>query len=129
MTKRKEREVLFKLLFMTEFHGRDYCQKLLENFFEQCELENADSIFKPRMLAFLDAREAIDKMIEDASVGWRIDRMAKVDLTLLRMALFEIEYEGLDVGVAINEAVELAKEYGGERSFAFVNGVLAKIED
>lgn len=129
MTKRKEREVFFKLLFMTEFHSRDYCEQLLDNFFEQCELDGADDIFRPRMLAFLDARNDIDKMIDDASVGWRIDRMAKVDLTLLRMALFEIEYEKLDVGVAINEAVELAKEYGGERSFAFVNGVLAKIED
>ena len=59
--------------------------------------------------------------------GWTTARMPKVDLTLLRLALYEISYEELPAGVAINEAVELAKKYGSDNSSSFINGVLGRI--
>ena len=66
-------------------------------------------------------------MINETAKGWSTDRMGKVDLTILRLAVYEIRYdEDVPTGVAINEAVELAKKFGQEGSFAFVNGVLAK---
>lgn len=60
--------------------------------------------------------------------GWKTGRMGKVDLTLIRLAVYEMKYdEDVPVGVAINEAVELAKKYGTDESPAFINGVLAKL--
>ena len=70
----------------------------------------------------------IDESINAAARGWKTSRMGKVDLTLIRLAVYEIKYEeDIPVGVAINEAVELAKKYGSDDSPSFINGVLAKI--
>ena len=70
----------------------------------------------------------IDEQIAEVAKGWRTERMGKVELTLLRLAVYEIKYDDdIPTGVAINEAVELAKIFGGEGSSAFVNGVLAKL--
>ena len=72
--------------------------------------------------------EQIDGQINEAAKGWRTDRMGKVELTLLRLAVYEMKYDDdIPQGVAINEAVELAKIFGGDTSSAFINGVLAKL--
>ena len=72
--------------------------------------------------------EEIDAIIDSSAQNWKTSRMAKVELTLIRLAVYEIRYEeDIPTGVAINEAVELAKSYGEENSPAFVNGVLARI--
>ena len=66
-------------------------------------------------------------MINEKTTGWKTNRMAKVDLSLIRLAVYEIKYEeDMPAGVAINEAVELAKIYSGDGAPSFVNGVLAK---
>ena len=70
----------------------------------------------------------IDEMISAHSKNWKIDRIAKAELAILRLAVYEAKYdESVPVGVAINEAVELAKEYGEDNGAAFVNGVLGQI--
>ena len=70
----------------------------------------------------------LDARIDSAAEGWKTDRMTKTDLTAIRLALYEIEYdETIPDRVAINEAVELAKKYGGDESGSFVNGVLARL--
>ena len=70
----------------------------------------------------------IDVMIDGAVEGWSTGRMTKVDLTIIRLAVYEMKYdEEIPVGVAINEAVELAKRYGTDHSPSFVNGVLARL--
>ena len=70
----------------------------------------------------------IDAMVNDVAQGWKTTRMGKVDLTIIRLAVYEMKYdEEVPVGVAINEAVELAKIYGAEDSPAFINGILAKL--
>ena len=67
-------------------------------------------------------------MINEAAKGWKTTRMGKVDLTLIRLAVYEIKFEEeVPTGVAINEAVELAKNYGTDDSASFVNGILAKL--
>ena len=72
--------------------------------------------------------EEIDAAINEVSEGWKTTRMGKVDLTLIRLAVYEMKHEeDIPVGVAINEAVELAKQYGTDDSPAFINGVLAKL--
>ena len=71
--------------------------------------------------------EEIDASVNEVSEGWKTGRMGKVDLTLIRLAVYEMKYEDIPVKVAINEAVELAKKYGTDDSPAFVNGILAKL--
>ncbi len=86
-----------------------------------------------RALETLEAVSAhldeIDSLISSNLEGWTIERICKTDLAILRTAIAEILYmDGIPVSVSINEAVELAKQYGDERSYAFVNSVLAKVE-
>ena len=70
----------------------------------------------------------IDEVLNQASSGWKVSRMSKVDLNILRLAVYEMKYdEDVPVKVAINEAVELAKKFGGDDSSSFVNGILGKI--
>ena len=70
----------------------------------------------------------IDRLLGEAAEGWKVSRMGKTDLTVLRLAVYEMKYdEDVPLGVAVNEAVELSKKFGGEGSPAFVNGVLGKI--
>jgi N utilization substance protein B len=70
----------------------------------------------------------IDASIEQASEHWKVKRIAKVDLAILRVATAEISYmPDIPAGVSVNEAVELAKKFGGDGSFRFINGVLGKI--
>jgi len=71
--------------------------------------------------------EEIDSVIDSKTEGWKTSRMAKVDLTLIRVAYYEIAFEKLSEKVAINEAVELAKKYGEDNAPSFVNGVLARL--
>ena len=72
--------------------------------------------------------EEIDEMLNAHTTGWKTTRMNKVDLTILRLATYEVKWdEDVPVGVAINEAVELAKKYSGEEGPSFVNGVLGKL--
>jgi transcription antitermination protein NusB len=72
-------------------------------------------------------RRAVDEAIERVSINWRLDRMAKVDRNVLRLAAYELLRTDVPVKVIINEAIELGKKYGSESTGAFVNGVLDKI--
>ena len=104
-------------------------------FFEQFSYEDEEILVKDsdaryiseKSSKIIDRLEEIDEMINKQAKGWTTQRMGKVDLTILRLAVYEIIYdENVPVGVAINEAVELAKRYGQDESSGFVNGILAK---
>ena len=72
--------------------------------------------------------EEIDDVIAGVAEGWKINRLSKVDLTIMRLAYYEMKFDDdIPVIVAINEAVELAKKYGGDDSSSFINGILAKL--
>ena len=76
----------------------------------------------------LQRLEEIDGLINQYAKGWTTERMSKVDLTIIRLAVYEMKFdEDVPAGVAINEAVEIAKKFGQEESAGFVNGVLAKL--
>ncbi len=130
MNRREQREQIFKLLFRVEFND-------LQDMSEQCSLFFADGEIAAgeKDIAYIQGKyekiaqrlEEIDKMINDTAMGWNTKRMGKVDLTIIRLAVYEIKYdEEIPTGVAINEAVELAKKFGQDNSAGFVNGVLAK---
>lgn len=138
MSRREMREQVFKLLFRVEFNDEDAMQQQKELFFENDGIavsEDDDITVSEKMKAEISEKyekiaekiTEIDEMINEKAEGWKTGRMGKVDLTILRLAVYEIVFdETIPTQVAINEAVELAKKFGRDESAKFVNGVLAK---
>jgi len=132
MTKKRTRENVYIMLFQTNFYQEEdrieQAELYLEGLEESDATNKAKSVIRERYLAVLEHLEEIDQKIEEKARGWALSRIAKSDLTILRLAVFEILFdEDVPNSVAINEAVELAKLYGGDKSYSFVNGVLASI--
>ena len=130
MNRTELREQVFNLLFRVEFTPLEEMSEQEELFTQTSDTEisskDADYI-RDKYEKIAEKLEEIDAAINDKTSGWDTGRMAKVDLTIIRLAVYEIKYdESVPTGVAINEAVELAKKYGQDGSPAFVNGVLAK---
>lgn len=129
MSRRELREQIFKLLFRVEFNNPEDMPEQEELFFEQedaAQGEDAEYISDKYNKISMRLPE-IDKALNEKAKGWNTDRMSKVDLTILRLAVYEIRYDdSVPASVAINEAVELAKKFGQDASSGFVNGILAK---
>ena len=129
MTRSKIRENVFKMLFRAEFHDADDMKEQLDLFEEELEnpSESELSYINSKSKGILEHIDEIDALINEKSTGWKTSRMAKVDLSIIRIAVYEIKYEDdIPFKVSVNEAVELAKKYGADESPAFVNGILAK---
>lgn len=146
MTRSKLREHCFKLLFCADFYPAEEKSWQIEQYFEQPEeddvnAEGVDEIIhnvimseenqdflKNKVHAVMSKIPELDGKIDEVAEGWKTKRMGKAELIILRLALYEILYdEDVPEKVAINEAVELAKKYGGNEAPAFINGVLAKL--
>ncbi len=132
MSRREIREQIFKLLFRAEFYDYDKeeMSEQLSLFFEELDQrkEKDTDYIQKKYEDIMEHLTEIDAMINEVAEGWKTSRMAKVDLTLIRLATYELKYEeDIPTGVAINEAVELAKAYGTDDSASFVNGILAKL--
>lgn len=130
MSRREIREQIFKMLFRIEFHDEAEMEEQFALSLESNKKATAeDQSYMEKKCGDVLAKLAdIDAMINEVAHGWKTKRMGKVELTLLRLAVYEIKYEEhIPVGVAINEAVELAKKYGTDDSYAFINGILAEI--
>ncbi len=133
MTRREQREQVFKLLFRAEFHDSEAMEEQKDFFCtENDEMDPASekeiTYITEKAKAILDQKEEIDQAIDGVATGWKTNRMGKVELSILRLAYYEMKYEeSVPTSVAINEAVELAKSYGQEEAASFVNGVLAKL--
>lgn len=97
-----------------------------ENIKTRNNLIDQEYYFQKLVIGVTENKCDLDEYIDKKAVDWSLDRMAVVDRNILRLALYEIEYDLVPVGVAINEAVELAKEYGDEKSPGFINGILSR---
>ncbi|EOS78209.1 MAG: transcription antitermination factor NusB [Lachnospiraceae bacterium] len=130
MSRREMREQLFKLLFRVEFNSREELPQQEAFFFEDEENvsdQKENMAISEKFNKIIEKLEGIDQSLNEKVQGWDTGRMGKVDLTILRLAVYEIVFdEEIPTSVAINEAVELAKKFGQDSSPAFVNGVLAK---
>lgn len=124
------REHIFKMLFLVEFNGEEEMPEQVALYLDQIENlteENREYIEK-KHVAIAGKVEEIDELLNLHTTGWKTTRMNKVDLTILRLAVYEIKWdEDVPAGVAINEAVELAKKYSSDEGPSFVNGVLGKV--
>lgn len=131
--KRSElREHIFRLVFGVEFNEEDEMPQQLKLYFDQLEDAKEKDLEYIRTKAQQIAQKIpeIDRMVNEHTKGWKMTRMNKVDLSILRVAVYEMQWDDdVPVGVAIDEAVELAKKYSGEDGPSFVNGVLAKLAD
>lgn len=129
MSRRELREQIFKLLFRVEFNSLEDMTEQEQLFFEDEEAaqdKDADYI-SDKYHKIQQKLSEIDAQLNEKAEGWNTARMSKVDLTILRLAVYEINYDdSVPTGVAINEAVELAKKFGQDASSGFVNGILAK---
>lgn len=130
MSRTELREHIFRMLFRVEFNSAEE-MKMQEQFYFE-ELEEAKGKDQEYILnkyrAIDEKRDEIDGLLNEVTEGWKTSRMNRVDLTILRLATYEIKWdEDVPVGVAINEAVELAKKYSSDDGPSFVNGILAKI--
>lgn len=146
MTRRELREHCFKLLFCVGFYPAEEAGEQMEEYFTEPQEEEdipngvGEIIHSPALDVFdggyvktkvekiIGMIPALDAQIDGIARGWSTRRMGKVELTILRLALFEMKHdEDVPEKVAINEAVELAKKYGGDDAPAFINGILAKL--
>ena len=130
MKRRELREHVFEILFRVEFMNEADMEEQMELFFEDlAEARPADvEYIKNKYQAVREKMPMIDIMIDEKSTGWKTSRMGKVELTILRLAVYEMLFdEDVPSTVAINEAVEIAKKFGGDDTPAFVNGILAKV--
>lgn len=132
MTRRQLRENIFKILFKLEFNSVDEMAEQID-----FSLEDIEDISEKDVAYITDKTNKIislicdvDAIIEAVSSGWKIDRIGKAELAILRLAIYEMKFdEDVPFKVAINEAVELSKIYCNEEAKGFVNGVLAKVEE
>ncbi len=132
MTRRELRDHLIKMLYMRDFHENDEIDEqnsLYLSMFAGIEDDEACKEISDRYRLVVDKLGVIDSLISRVAKGWKLSRIGRMDLNILRLAAFEITYDD-DVPdkVAVNEAVELAKEYGcDESSYGFVNGILSSL--
>lgn len=137
----QRRECIFQQLFLSEFYSADDKPAHFSLFLEDSDLLNEleldsieemsheeRSLLRERCEKIVSLLPELDEKINAVSEGWKTKRMSRVDLSLIRLALYEMLYDReIPYKVAINEAVELAKKYGGSESPAFVNAILGKL--
>ncbi len=127
--KRKEtREEAVKIAYSMDVN-KDFNKNGLVEYLEHFELKDMDIDYLSKTISdMIDNMDGIDKYITDNSKGWKINRIAKVDLAVLRIALAEILFnETIPESVAINEAVEISKKFSNEDSHKFINGILGTV--
>lgn len=130
MNRTEQREQIFMLLFRVEFNQKSDMEEQCTLFFEEAETqisEKDQNYIRSKYEKIAEKLPEIDRLINETAKGWDTGRMGKVELAIIRLAVYEIRFdESVPAGAAINEAVELAKKFGQDSSAGFVNGILAK---
>ena len=130
MNRSEIREQAFKLIYSLEIQKDVNLKEQVDLYLESNEIENGNAIDYIKDVIFgidNNEKEILSEIEKYLKSDWKIDRISKIDLSILKLAIYEIKYKELPIKVAINEAVELAKKYGEESSKKFVNGVLANV--
>lgn len=126
--RRKAREFCLQILFQSNFQAKAPATVLPQFFREYPNDPQVTEYAKCLSCGVWEHKAEIDRIIEAASDNWKLSRMSEVDLTILRMATYEMRYlDDVPTEVSLNEAIEIAKKFGSEDSSAFVNGILDKI--
>ena len=129
MKRTEARELAFKLIYSLEIQ-KNMEKEQIEIFFEENEITNNEEkeFIKTIFEGLINNKSEIEELIQsNLKEKWTIDRISKIDLAILKVAIYELIYSKVPYKVVINEAVELAKKYGDDSSKSFVNGILASI--
>lgn len=129
MSRHELREQVFLLLFRADFYDEDGREEQEGIFLEALaeKKEKDREAIRKKYEEIVKRLPELDEALNEKADGWKTSRMGKAELTILRLAVYELLFdEDIPTGVAINEAVELAKEYGSDDAGAFVNGILSK---
>lgn len=130
MNRRKSREIAMRLLFEMTINKESY-EEILDNFKENTEmnLEDVDFSYVEKIIKGIQENvELLDSKIENNLKNWKLNRLSKIDLSILRISTYEITFiEDVPNKVAVNEGIELAKKYSTDNSPAFINGVLGSM--
>ncbi|ETA79203.1 transcription antitermination factor NusB [Youngiibacter fragilis] len=126
---KRSREIAMEIVYQSTINDKDPVELVADYFEEYGELEEADRDYVMRVVGgVMEKREELDALIEANLVKWKLSRVSKINLSILRVALYEIKHEdSIPNNVSINEAVEISKKYSDEQSAAFINGILDKI--
>ncbi|MBQ7668619.1 MAG: transcription antitermination factor NusB [Clostridia bacterium] len=118
-----------EFLFQIEFQ-RESIKEQVEDFLDSLGEENFDKDYFYEIInGVINSQKEIDEIISNKAIGWKLERIAKIDLAILRVAIYEMKHrEDIPVGVSINEAVELGKKFGTNDSSRFINGILGQVE-
>ena len=130
MNRTAMRESAFKLIYSLEIQKQDTLKEQIDLYFDSENIENKDAreYIEDAVSGIEEHKKEILGFIEkNLKSDWKIDRISKIDLSILKLAIYEIQYKDIPFKVVINEAVELAKKYGEDSSKNFVNGILASI--
>ena len=130
MERSQIREQAFKLIYSIEIQKTDSLKEAIDLYIEANEITSKKAVeyIEDAILGIEKNLKEIDSYIEkNLKQEWKIERISKIDLSILRLAIYEITYKQVPYKVAINEAVELAKKYGEDASKKFVNGILASV--
>lgn len=130
MNRSEIREQAFKLMYSMEIQQDKNLDEQVELFLESNSITDKNAIEYIKDAVFgieKNDKEILEEIEKYLKSDWKIDRISKIDLTILKLAIYEIKFKELPFKVAINEAVELAKKYGEDNSKKFVNGVLANV--
>ena len=129
MNRSKARESAFKLLYQIEIQ-KEVNKEDIELYFENNDVNSVEAKeYINDMVNGINenAKEILDNISKNLKQDWEVERVSKVNLALLKLAIYEIKYKELPYKVVINEVVELAKKYGEETSHSFINGILASV--
>ena len=124
------RELAFKLIYSLEIQKANELEEQIDLFLECNELEDeqAKEYIKDVVNGINKNEDEINELIEkNLKADWKLDRLSKIDLSILKLAIYEIKYKNIPYKVAINEGLEIAKKYGEDTSKNFINGILASI--
>ena len=130
MNRTAMRESAFKLIYSLEIQKQDTLKEQIDLYFESDNIENKDAreYIEDAVSGIEEHKKEILGFIEkNLKSDWKIDRISKIDLSILKLAIYEIQYKDIPFKVVINEAVELSKKYGEDSSKNFVIGILASI--
>ena len=124
------RELTFQFIYSLEIQKQENLEEAIQLYLQSNDIQdkNANEYMQSTVLGIQTNQEEILQQIEkNLKADWKIERISKIDLAILKLAIYELKYTDIPFKVVINEAVELAKKYGEDTSKNFVNGVLASV--
>lgn len=133
MTRRNARELVMQMIYEGNFHDETERERIIYDKIREMDAEEKKR--NKAMIEFIESLyfgifehlKEIDELIEKSATNWSFARIAKVDLSILRLAIYELKYTDVPQKVAVNEAIEIAKIFSTEKSPRFINGVLGSV--